>query len=291
MSIISPSPDARKEESKRPQFVTIQIKRGGKLKKQKLNLDFPGDRSLWVSSLENLPPGPRATLRLLVVEFYNVQRQDVFPSCSTIARHTGFSTATIERHLKILRKQGLLSPVGRSRRGVVIYKVHINGLLKEANPKTVETNTPAWLKRNIRTMEHWRGVYKREGTEQDLHGMPFWVAESLFMEGREKYWETKVENPVDKENDLPQNDGGTPTDLPHNDGGTSLKMRDKQKREQKRRFNRSALKSQRPRSAAPFSTTKIKKSEGNDPSENSLRHLAKGSIIGNKPTRNWNPFE
>ena len=204
MSSISSSPDARKEESKRPQFVTIQIKRGGKLKKQKLNLDFPGDRSIWVSSLENLPPGPRATLRLLVVEFYNVQRQDVFPSCSTIARHTGLSREAVTRHLKILRKQGLISPVGKTRRGVVIYKVHIHGLLKEVNPsvdeKTKTPDIPAWLKRNNKIMAHWRGIYNGENTEQDLKGMPEWVAVNLFEEGREEYWETRVENPVDKGN-------------------------------------------------------------------------------------------
>ena len=44
---------------------------------------------------------------------------------SLFFRHTGYSPSKlIERHLKILRKQGLLSPVRSiSTAGVVIYKV------------------------------------------------------------------------------------------------------------------------------------------------------------------------
>ena len=306
MSTLSSSPDNHQEESNTPQFVTILIEgAGGTLQKRKINLSNPGDRGLWVSSLVDLPPGPSNTLRVLVNDFYSVARGDAFPSAKTLGRRTRYSTATIERHLKILREQGLLSPVGKTRHGVIVYTINIHGLLHEVKPivdkdevKPKTPGIPAWLTRNNQIMAHWRGIYEREGTEQDLRGMPFWVAESLFMEGREEYWETKkVEKPVDKKNDLPHNDGGPPTYLPHNEGGTSLIMRDKQKREQKRRINRIPLKRQR--GSAGSSTNRINKFKERNPIEEviptenylgDLRRLAKGTIIGNKPTRNWNPW-
>ena len=180
MSSLTSPPVIEQEQSKTPRYATIQLIRGGQLKKIKININHPGDRSLWVSSLVELPPGPRSTLRVLAVDFFNVERGDVFPSCSTIARHTGYKRQVIQRHLKRLKNEGLITAVGTSTRGTVVYKVNVAGFMYSL-PQEKPTEKPE----KIDTLDHWRVVYQSHTRESDLDGMPEDIAEILFEESRE----------------------------------------------------------------------------------------------------------
>ena len=215
------------EQIPKPRFVTVHLQRGGQLQKVRLNLNYPRDRSLWVSSLD-IKPGPKSLLRLLAVENFNVHLEDARPSVGVMARHTGYSMAAIHRHLKYLKAKGLLVPIETSRRGVVTYRVVIEGILRpvEAPPKNDEVEQPngqpQWLHRNAQVMAHWRWIYFGDPTEEDLESMPFWVAEILFEEGRQP-----VEKTVDMGN-LPMSKRDTSPPSPISKRDTSLSQNETQ---------------------------------------------------------------
>ena len=77
-----------------PKPFSATVIQGGREKTVRLDKINPLHRLAWVDTLD-LRQGPKATLAVLVRNFFNVDREDAWPSVGTLARIEWYKRSTI----------------------------------------------------------------------------------------------------------------------------------------------------------------------------------------------------